>query len=113
MNNEKILNIMENLAKAVYDIGATVKHIYKDEHPAIPPIPTPQPPSPPSPPRYTIEKEIPFPPAPNVQDRCPPPVVVRQPERYGGLGFKPIMKPKEPWFDKQRPVPAVRTSRGT
>lgn len=103
MNNEKILNIMENLSKAVYDIGATVKHIYKDEHPAIPPIPTQQPPSPP---RYTIEKEIPFPPAPNVQDRCPPPVVVRQPERYGGLGFKPLMKPKEPWFDKQRPVPA-------
>ena len=103
MNNEKILNIMENLSKAVYDIGATVKHIYKDEHPAIPPIPTQQPPSPP---RYTIEKEIPFPPAPNVQDRCPPPVVVRQPERYGGLGFKPLMKPKEPWFDNQRPVPA-------
>ena len=106
MNNDKYLNIMEFLAKALYDVGATVKHIYKEEHPAIPPIPTPQPPSPPSPPRYTIEKEIPFPPAPNVQDRCPPPVVVRQPERYGGLGFKPLMKPKEPWFDKQRPVPA-------
>lgn len=103
MNNDKYLNIMEFLAKALYDVGATVKHIYKEEHPAIPPIPTTQPPSPP---RYTIEKEIPFPPAPNVQDRCPPPVVVRQPERYGGLGFKPLMKPKEPWFDKQRPVPA-------
>ena len=103
MNNEKILNIMENLSKALYDVGATVKHIYKEEHPAIPPIPTTQPPSSP---RYTIEKEIPFPPAPNVQDRCPPPVVVRQPERYGGLGFKPLMKPKEPWLDKQRPMPA-------
>ena len=41
MNNEKILNIMENLAKAVYDIGATVKHIYKDEHPSGPAMPTP------------------------------------------------------------------------
>lgn len=41
MNNEKILNIMENLAKAVYDIGATVKHIYKDEHPSGPVMPTP------------------------------------------------------------------------
>ena len=103
MNNDKYLNIMEFLAKALYDVGATVKHIYKEEHPAIPPIPTTQPPSPP---RYTIEKEIPFPPAPNVQDRCPPPVLVRQPERYGGLGFKPLMKPKEPWFDKQRPIPS-------
>jgi hypothetical protein len=103
MNNDKYLNIMEFLAKALYDVGATVKHIYKEEHPAIPPIPTTQPPSPP---RYTIEKEIPFPPAPNVQDRCPPPVLVRQPERYGGLGFKPIMNPKEPWHDKQRPIPS-------
>jgi hypothetical protein len=41
MNNEKILNIMENLAKAVYDIGATVKHIYKDEHPSGPAMTTP------------------------------------------------------------------------
>lgn len=106
MNNDKYLNIMEFLAKALYDVGATVKHIYKEEHPAIPPIPTTQPPSPPSPPRYTTEKEIPFPPAPNVQDRCPPPVVARQPERYGGLGFKPLVKPKKPWFDKQRPMPA-------
>lgn len=103
MNNDKYLNIMEFLAKALYDVGATVKHIYKEEHPAIPPIPTTQPPSPP---RYTIEKEIPFPPAPNVQDRCPPPMVVRQPERYGGLGFKPIMNPKEPCHDKQRPIPS-------
>lgn len=41
MNNEKILSIMENLAKAVYDIGATVKHIYKEEHPSGPAMPTP------------------------------------------------------------------------
>lgn len=101
MNNDKILNIMENLSKALYDIGATVKHIYKEEHPAIPPIPTTQPPSPP---RYTIEKELP-PAMPCQPMQCPPPVVVRQPERYGGLGFRPLMKPKEPWFDKQRPVP--------
>ncbi len=101
MNNDKYLNIMEFLAKALYDVGATVKHIYKEEHTAIPPIPTTPQPVPPSPPRYTVEKEIPFPPP----QSCPPPVVVRQPERYGGLGFKPLMKPKEPWFDKQRPVP--------
>ena len=42
MNNEKILTIMENLSKAVYDIGATVKHIYKDEHPSVPATPGPQ-----------------------------------------------------------------------
>lgn len=101
MNNDKILNIMENLSKALYDIGATVKHIYKEEHPAIPPIPTTQPPSPP---RYTVEQEVP-PAMPCQPMQCPPPVVVRQPERYGGLGFRPLMKPKEPWFDKQRPVP--------
>lgn len=41
MNNEKILNIMENLSKAVYDIAATTKHIYKDEHPTAPTMPTP------------------------------------------------------------------------
>ena len=109
MNNDKYLNIMEFLAKALYDVGATVKHIYKEEHaaPQSPQqVPSQVPPSPPSPPRYTTEKEIPFPPAPNVQDRCPPPVLVRQPERYGGLGFKPIMNPKEPWHDKQRPIPS-------
>ena len=41
MNNEKILNIMENLSKAVYDIAATTKHIYKDEHPTGPTMPMP------------------------------------------------------------------------
>ncbi len=41
MNNEKILNIMETLSKAVYDIAATTKHIYKDEHPTGPTMPTP------------------------------------------------------------------------
>lgn len=33
-------------------------------------------------------------------------MLVRQPERYGGLGFKPLMNPKEPWHDKQRPIPS-------
>ena len=98
MNNDKYLNIMEFLAKALYDVGATVKHIYKEEHAApqspqqvpsqVPPIPTT--------PSQT------FPP----QQFSPPPVLVRQPERYGGLGFKPIMNPKEPWHDKQRPIPS-------
>lgn len=113
MNNEKILNIMENLSKAVYDIAATTKHIYKDEHPTGPtmPMPTmPGQPNLPTPPALWSNQTNQFPPAPNCQDarepmRCPPPVVVRQPERYGGLGFRPLMKPKEPWFDKQRPIP--------
>lgn len=42
MNNDKYLNIMEYLARAIYDVGATVKHIYKDEHPSAPAMPTPQ-----------------------------------------------------------------------
>ena len=97
MNNEKILNIMENLSKAVYDIAATTKHIYKDEHPTGPTMPMPTMPG---------QPQLPTPPAMPCQPmQCPPPVVVRQPERYGGLGFKPLMKPKEPWFDKQRPMP--------
>ena len=98
MNNDKYLNIMEFLAKTLYDVGATVKHIYKEEHAApqspqqvpsqVPPIPTT--------PSQT------FPP----QQFSPSPVLVGQPERYGGLGLKPIMNPKEPWHDKQRPIPS-------
>lgn len=99
MNNDKYLNIMELLAKALYDVGATVKHIYKEEHPAVPPS-SPQMPQQPQVPPMPSQT---FPP----QQFCPPPVVVRQPERYGGLGFKPLMKPKEPWFDKQRPMPTA------
>ena len=98
MNNDKYLNIMEFLAKTLYDVGATVKHIYKEEHaaPQSPQqVPSQVPPIPPTPSQT-------FPPP----QFCPPPVVVRQPERYGGLGFKPLVKPKEPWFDKQRPMPA-------
>lgn len=98
MNNDKYLNIMEFLAKALYDVGATVKHIYKEEHaaPQSPQqVPSQVPPIPPTPSQT-------FPP----QQFSPPPVLVRQPERYGGLGFKPIMNPKEPWHDKQRPMPA-------
>lgn len=98
MNNDKYLNIMEYLAKALYDVGATVKHIYKEEHAAPPSpqqVPSQVPPMPPMPSQT-------FPP----QQYCPPPVLVRQPERYGGLGFKPIANPKEPWHDKQRPMPS-------
>ena len=98
MNNDKYLNIMEFLAKALYDVGATVKHIYKEEHatPQSPQhVPSQVPPIPPTPSQT-------FPP----QQFSPPPVLVRQPERYGGLGFKPIMNPKEPWHDKQRPIPS-------
>lgn len=102
MNNEKILNIMENLSKAVYDIAATTKHIYKDEHPTGPTMPMPTMPGQPKLPTPPMPSQT-FPP----QQFCPPPVVVRQPERYGGLGFKPLMKPKEPWFDKQRPMPTA------
>lgn len=98
MNNDKYLNIMEFLAKTLYDVGATVKHIYKEEHaaPQSPQqVPSQVPPIPPTPSQT-------FPPP----QFCPPPVVARQPERYGGLGFKPLVKPKKPWFDKQRPMPA-------
>lgn len=98
MNNDKYLNIMEFLAKALYDVGATVKHIYKEEHaaPQSPQqVPSQVPPIPPTPSQT-------FPP----QQFSPPPVLVRQPERYGGLGFKPLMNPKEPWHDKQRPIPS-------
>lgn len=98
MNNDRYLNIMEFLAKALYDVGATVKHIYKEEHaaPQSPQqVPSQVPPMPPVPSQT-------FPP----QQFCPPPVLVRQPERYGGLGFKPITNPKEPWHDKQRPTPS-------
>ena len=98
MNNDKYLNIMEFLAKTLYDVCATVKHIYKEEHaaPQSPQqVPSQVPPIPPTPSQT-------FPPP----QFCPPPVVARQPERYGGLGFKPLVKPKEPWFDKQRPMPA-------
>lgn len=98
MNNDKYLNIMEFLAKTLYDVGATVKHIYKEEHaaPQYPQqVPSQVPPIPPTPSQT-------FPPP----QFCPPPVVARQPERYGGLGFKPLVKPKKPWFDKQRPMPA-------
>lgn len=100
MNNDKYLNIMEFLAKALYDVGATVKHIYKEEHPAVPPSSQQMPQQPQVPPMPPMPSQT-FPP----QQFCPPPVVVRQPERYGGLGFRPLMKPKEPWFDKQRPIP--------
>ena len=102
MNNDKYLNIMEFLAKALYDVGATVKHIYKEEHPAVPPSSQQMPQQPQVPPMPPMPSQT-FPP----QQFCPPPVVVRQPERYGGLGFKPLMKPKEPWFDKQRPMPTA------
>lgn len=98
MNNDKYLNIMEFLAKTLYDVGATVKHIYKEEHaaPQSPQqVPSQVPPIPPTPSQT-------FPPP----QFCPPPVVARQPERYGGLGFKPLMNPKEPWHDKQRPIPS-------
>lgn len=101
MNNDKYLNIMEFLAKALYDVGATVKHIYKEEHPAVPPSSQQMPQQPQVPPIPPMPSQT-FPP----QQFCTPTVVVGQPERYGGLGFKPIMKPKEPWFDKQRPMPA-------
>ena len=104
MNNEKILTIMENLSKAVYDIAATTKHIYKDEHPTGPTMPMPTMPGQPKfpPPALWSNQTNQFPP----QQFCPPPVMVRQPERYGGLGFKPITNPKEPWHDKQRPIPS-------
>lgn len=75
MNNEKILNIMENLSKAVYDIAATTKHIYKDEHPTGPTMPMPTMPG---------QLKLPTPPAPC--NMFPP-----RPQQWPAPGPNPMM----------------------
>lgn len=91
MNNEKILNIMENLAKAVYDIGATVKHIYKDEHPSGPAMPTPPKMPMPTMPGQTNQFQQPRPqpwPAPG-----PHPMVNQHDMEYSNSIFQQVFHP--------------------
>lgn len=91
MNNEKILNIMENLAKAVYDIGATVKHIYKDEHPSGPAMPTPPKMPMPTMPGQTNQFQPPRPqpwPAPD-----PHPMMTQHDMEYSNSIFQQVFHP--------------------
>ena len=93
MNNEKILNIMENLAKAVYDIGATVKHIYKDEHPSGPAMPTPPKMPMPTMPGQTNQFQPPRPqpwPAPG-----PHPMVNQHDMEYSNSIFQQVFHPND------------------
>ena len=93
MNNEKILNIMENLAKAVYDIGATVKHIYKDEHPSGPAMPTPpkmpMPTMPGQPNQFQPPRPQPWP-APS-----PHPMVTKQDIDFSNYVFQQVFHPND------------------
>lgn len=92
MNNEKILNIMENLAKAVYDIGATVKHIYKDEHPSGPAMPTP----PKMPPMWSNQPNQFQPPRPQPWPAPGPhPMVTKQDMDFSNYGFQQVFHPND------------------
>lgn len=87
MNNEKILNIMENLSKAVYDIGATVKHIYKDEHPTGP---TQQK----MPPMWTNQPNVFQPPRPQPWPAPGPhPMMTPQDMKYSNSIFQQVFHP--------------------
>ena len=92
MNNEKILNIMENLAKAVYDIGATVKHIYKDEHPSGPAMPTP----PKMPPMWSNQPNQFQPPRPQPWPAPGPhPMVTKQDIDFSNYVFQQVFHPND------------------
>lgn len=92
MNNEKILNIMENLAKAVYDIGATVKHIYKDEHPSGPAMPTP----PKMPPMWSNQTNQFQPPRPQPWPAPGPhPMVTKQDMDFSNYVFQQVFHPND------------------
>lgn len=103
MNNEKILSIMENLAKAVYDIGATVKHIYKDEHPSGPAMPTPPKMPMPTMPGQTNQFQPPRPqpwPAPG-----PHPMVNQHEMEYSNSIFQQVFHPNDNSSLKSSMVP--------
>lgn len=93
MNNEKILNIMENLSKAVYDIAATTKHIYKDEHPSGPAMPTPpkrpMPTMPGQPNLFQQPRPQPWP-APG-----PHPMVTKQDMDFSNYVFQQVFHPND------------------
>lgn len=98
MNNERYLNILEYLAKALYDVGATVKHIYKDEHPAMPNMSLP--PFPPFPPAPPTPPNIPFPPLPQQLPQCPqntPSMPSNNKQEMPGYMYNKVFKPKQTW----------------
>lgn len=105
MNNDKILNIMENLSKAVYDIAATTKHIYKDEHPTGPTMPMPtmpgQPklPTPPAPCNMFPPRPQPWPaPGPN-------PMMTQHDMEYSNSIFQQVFHPNDNSSLKSKQVP--------
>lgn len=92
MNNEKILNIMENLSKAVYDIAATTKHIYKDEHPTGPTMPTP----PKMPPMWSNQTNQFQPPRPQPWPAPGPhPMVTKQDMDFSNYVFQQVFHPND------------------
>lgn len=97
MNNDRYLNILEYLAKALYDVGATVKHIYKDEHPTGPTMPMPtmpgQPKFPPPPPLWSNQTNQ-FPPA-MWPAPGPHPMVTQQDMKYGNSIFQQVFHPND------------------
>lgn len=99
MNNEKILNIMENLSKAVYDIAATTKHIYKDEHPSGPamPMPTmPGQPKLPTPPALWSNQTNQFPPCPQPWPAPGPhPMMTQHDMEYSNSIFQQVFHPND------------------
>lgn len=95
MNNERYLNILEYLAKALYDVGATVKHIYKDEHPTGPTMPMPTMPGQPkfpAPPALWSNQTNQFPPA-LWPAPGPHPMVTQQDMKYGNSIFQQVFHP--------------------
>lgn len=103
MNNDKYLNIMEYLARALYDVGATVKHIYKDEHPSAPAMPTPQKmpmPTMPVQPNLFHPSRTPQWPAPS-----PNPMVSPQDMQYSESIFQQVFHPNDNSSLKSSMVP--------
>jgi len=109
MNNEKILNIMENLSKAVYDIAATTKHIYKDEHPTGPTMPMPTMPGQPKlpPPALWSNQPNQFPPVPPQWPPAPGPHSMVKPQdmQYSNSIFQQVFHPNDNSSLKSKQVP--------
>ena len=105
MNNEKILNIMENLSKAVYDIAATTKHIYKDEHPTVPTMPMPTMPGQPKLPTPPAPCNL-FPPRPQPWPAPGPhPMTTQHDMEYSNSIFQQVFHPNDNSSLKSKQVP--------
>lgn len=105
MNNEKILNIMENLSKAVYDIAATTKHIYKDEHPTGPTMPMPTMPGQPKLPTPPAPCNL-FPPRPQPWPAPGPhPMMTQHDMEYSNSIFQQVFHPNDNSSLKSKQVP--------